>query len=99
MGLPSPLQYPTEAEEQADHRAKEVGQADAVRRAALWPCSVGTVEEIGVVEGLETHEGPSMKLSAGTVLSACPGRIRSPCVSQAGPELAILLPQCPVLCL
>ena len=52
-GRPSPLQYPTETEEQADHRAKEVGQADAVFRAALWPRSVGTVEEIGVVEGLE----------------------------------------------
>lgn len=51
-GLSSPLQCPTEAEEQASHWGEEVGQADAVCRAMLRLCTVGTIEEIGVVEGL-----------------------------------------------
>lgn len=50
----SPPQSPTEAEKQAGQRAEEVGQADAVHRAALRPHSVRTIEEIGVGEGLGT---------------------------------------------
>lgn len=50
----SPLQSPTEAEEQAGQRAQEVGQADAVCHAVLRPGPVRSVEEVGVVEGLGT---------------------------------------------
>lgn len=48
----SPPQGPAEAEQEAGQRAQEVGQADAVGRAALGPRPVGAVEEVGVVEGL-----------------------------------------------
>lgn len=50
--LLSPPKSPTEAEEEAGQGAQEVGQADAVGRAALWTRSVGAVEEVSVVEGL-----------------------------------------------
>lgn len=65
-----PPQGPTEAEEQAGQRAQEVGQADAVRIAALWPRPVRAIEEIGVVEGLWASEAtPELQSVPGLVPS------------------------------
>lgn len=57
MGLLSPPQGPTETEKQAGQWAEEIGQADAVCRAALRPRPVPAIEEIGVVESLGTVMG------------------------------------------